>query len=293
MSGKPCGCVGKPKQDPDWRAESTEGHLLPQSWVVAAVCGHGLKTVPVTNCYNKIKKRDSGTKTALTVFVSLLTQAWFLRRIQVCPSEIWTARACQFRSCSYLVIFACEDSSVVHTMLALAFVHRHSQPMSASRRGGTGRGNAGASWECTAQVQSLRTKKQKKTLAGQPGLTTSKFLWGQTRCTQSYAGPTGSATRQLNRVYLIKLFHAFLLVKTQLSIFKHFVGEMISWISSVCIEVIWSKRFFKKTRVNSRWKSSYVRQFVRRTSKDIVSLCTDLNQSSVRWSPKEPLFFMT
>lgn len=78
MSGKPCGCVGKPKQDPDWRAESTEGHLLPQSWVVAAVCGHGLKTVPVTNSYNKIfKKETPETKTALTVFVSLLTQAGF------------------------------------------------------------------------------------------------------------------------------------------------------------------------------------------------------------------------
>lgn len=71
MSGKPCGCVGKPKQDPDWRAESTEGHLLPQSWVVAAVCGHGLKTVPVTNCYNKIKKKETPEQKLLWPYLFL------------------------------------------------------------------------------------------------------------------------------------------------------------------------------------------------------------------------------
>lgn len=43
MSGKPCSRAGKPKQDTDWRAESSEGHLLPQSRVAAAASA--LKTV--------------------------------------------------------------------------------------------------------------------------------------------------------------------------------------------------------------------------------------------------------
>lgn len=33
VSGKPCGRVGKPKQDTDRGVESSEGHLLPQSGV--------------------------------------------------------------------------------------------------------------------------------------------------------------------------------------------------------------------------------------------------------------------
>lgn len=181
----------------------------------------------------------------------------FLRRIQKCPSEIWTARACQFRSCSYLVVVACEDSSVVHTVLAVAFVHWRSQPMSASWRGGTGRGNAGASWECTAQVQSSR--KKTKTLGGsarshyQQVCLRSDEVHTKLRGSNRICNKATQPCLPDNVFWVIYAavfwsFQAFLLVKTQLSIFKHFASEVISWISSVCIEVIWSKRFFKKRK---------------------------------------------
>lgn len=87
MSGKPRGCVGKPKQDPDWRVESTEGHLLPQSWVAAAVCGQGLKTVPLTNCYSKTKKEKTLEQKLLWLSLFLCSLRPGLRRIQKCPGE--------------------------------------------------------------------------------------------------------------------------------------------------------------------------------------------------------------
>ncbi len=87
MSGKPRGCVGKPKQDPDWRAESTEGHLLPQSRVAAAVCGHGLKTVPFTNCYRKTKKEKTLEQKLLWLSLFLCSLRPGLRWIQKCPGE--------------------------------------------------------------------------------------------------------------------------------------------------------------------------------------------------------------
>lgn len=125
MSGKPRGCVGKPKQDPDWRAESTEGHLLPQSWVAAAVLWSRAEDGAVyrllqQNVKKKTKQnkteKDSGTKTASTVFVSLLTQARF------------TCGLCMWR-------LKCRT----HYALLLLFVHR-----------GAGRGLGGgkaSQWE--------------------------------------------------------------------------------------------------------------------------------------------------
>lgn len=81
MSGKPCGCVGKPKQDLDWRAKSTKGHLLPQSWVAVAVCGHGLKTVYKLLQQNKTKqktKKEKKKKEEKTLEQKLLSSSFIL-----------------------------------------------------------------------------------------------------------------------------------------------------------------------------------------------------------------------
>lgn len=50
--------------------------------------------------------KNSGTKTTLNVFVSLLTQAWFTLNSEV-NLDIQTAWACQFRSCCYLLCALC------------------------------------------------------------------------------------------------------------------------------------------------------------------------------------------
>lgn len=79
VSGEPRGRAGEPKQDPDRGAEITEGPLLPQGRVAAAVGGGGLQVAPVP------AQKDSRTKTASTVFVFLLTRA---RRVPVNPKKL-------------------------------------------------------------------------------------------------------------------------------------------------------------------------------------------------------------
>lgn len=103
MSGKPRGRVGKPKQDPDWRAESTEGHLLPQSRVVAAICGHGLKTEPFTNCYSKTKKEKTLEQKLLWLSLFLCSLRPGLCRIQKCPREFESLELASFA----LVLILC------------------------------------------------------------------------------------------------------------------------------------------------------------------------------------------
>lgn len=71
----------------------------------------------------KKKEKRLWNKNALTVFVSLLTQAWSTLRSEV-SRGIRTVRACQFCPCSYLVLFACEDSSVVHNYACCCFSAR-------------------------------------------------------------------------------------------------------------------------------------------------------------------------
>lgn len=235
MSGKPRGSVGKPKQDPDWRAESTEGHLLPQSRVAVAVCGHGLKTEPFTNCYSKTKTEKTGTKTALTIFVSLLTRAWFMPNSEVFQG-IRIAWACQFRSCSYLMLFACEDSSIVHTMLAVAFVHGQSQPMRASRRRGTGRGNTGASWRCTAQVQRLRKiigvsfRSHYQQVSLRSDEVHTKLRRSTTSCNKlTQLCLPDNVICVIYASVFGRFMHSFIQ-----NTLLHFVSEVISWISSTC-----------------------------------------------------------
>lgn len=159
MSGEPRGCFGKPKQDADRRAEGTEGHLLPQSRVAAAVCGRGPETAPFTNCYSKTRKtKDSGTKSALTV-VSPLTQAQFTPKSDV-PRGFQIARARQIRSRSYLVLFACKDSSVI-TLLAAA----GAKPPK--------KGNRKRIYRCFLKMFSSSTEIVKKNWQAQPGLPAS------------------------------------------------------------------------------------------------------------------------
>lgn len=164
MSGKPRGRVGKPKQDPDWRAESAEGHLLPQSRVAAAVCGHGPKDSAVYKLLQQNRKRKRlwnkncfdclcfsahsglvhaefrsvpGNSNSLSLPVSLL----FLS----CALCMWRLKCRTHYACC---CFLCTGGEA-------------SQWGPAWRRG-TGRGSTGASWKCTAQAQRLRKIKKKK-----------------------------------------------------------------------------------------------------------------------------------
>lgn len=139
------------------------------------------------------------------------------------------------------------------------------------------------------RVHEKNTHKKKNPLAGQSGLTTSKFLWGQTRCTQSYAGPTGSATRQLNRVYLIKSSGSFTLPFLVVSCIPP-CENTIKYLQTFCQ---WNDFLDFISLYRSEWTQDENPLIVRRPSKDTWSLCMDLNQCSARGSPKEPLFFKT
>lgn len=255
MSGKSCGSVGKPKQDPDWRAESTKRHLLPQSRVAAAVCGQELKTVPFTNCYSKTRlAKNSGTKTALNVFVSLLTQAWFTLNSEV-NLDIQTAWACQFRSCCYLLCALCMWRLKCRTHYACCcFCARQWEPAEEEEE----------EIQVLPENVPLKYRDYEKTLVGQPGLATSKFLWGQTRCTQCYSDPPAAATTQLSHVYLIChlchlrcrswLFPAFLYLKTQLrrNILKSILS--VKW-SPVFHQLVFSlySSWFDQKGFSSKW----------------------------------------
>lgn len=175
MSGKPRGCVGKPKQDPDWRAESTEGHLLPQSWVAAAVLWSRAGDGAV---YRLLQQNVKKTKQNKTKQKRLWNKNCFDRLCFSAHSGPVYSEAPRgysnssslpvFRSRSYLVVFACEDSSVVHTMLCCCFLCTGgrgggwggAKPANESQREeeGTGRGNTGASWKCVAPAQEIMTK---------------------------------------------------------------------------------------------------------------------------------------
>lgn len=147
MSGKPRGCVGKPKQDPDWRAESTEGHLLPQSWVAAAVLWSRAEDGAVYRLLqqNVKKKQQNKTKQKRLWNKNCFDRLCFSAHSGPVYSEASRGYSNSsslpvFRSRSYLVVFACEDSSVVHTMLCCCFL------CTGGRGGGWGGGKA-SQWE--------------------------------------------------------------------------------------------------------------------------------------------------
>lgn len=103
------------------------------------------------NNKTKQNRKDSGTKTASTVFVSLLTQARFtLKR----PGDIRTARACQFFALVLILWSLHVKTQVSYTLcFAVAFCAQGgggwggAKPANESQREeeGTGRGNTGAS----------------------------------------------------------------------------------------------------------------------------------------------------
>lgn len=121
-----------------------------------------------------------------------------LRWIQKCSGEYEQLELASFA----LVLILCSlhvKNQVSYTLcLLFAFVHGRSQPMRANWRRGTGRGI-----KVLPENVPLKYRDYEKAFAGQPGPATSKFLWGQMRCTQSYADPPPAATRQLNHVYLM------------------------------------------------------------------------------------------
>lgn len=126
-----------------------------------------------------------------------------LRWIQKCPGEF--KQLASFRSCSYLVLFACEDSSVVHTVLSCCFSARRWEPA-----------------EDEEQEEEIQVLPENVPLGstGQPVLATSKFLWGQAWCTQSYADPPPCCNERPcwndNHLRFCSWpFHAFLHAKTQ------------------------------------------------------------------------------
>lgn len=138
----------------------------------------------------KKNRIDSGTKTALTVFVSLLTQAWFTPNSRIHEASRGNSNSLSlpvllsFLSCALFCMLKTQVSPYALCLPLLLRVVR-SQPMRASWRRGTGRGNKGASWKCTAQGQRLWERKKKPSM-GQPGLaTSSKFVWGQMKCTKN------------------------------------------------------------------------------------------------------------
>lgn len=201
MSGKPRGCVGKPKQDPDWRAESTEGHLLPQSWVAAGVCGQELKTVPFTNCYSKTKKRKK----------RLWNKNCFDR---LCVSAHSGLVYAEFRSVPRnsnslslpvfsLVLILCSlhvKTQVSYTLcFAVCFCAR-AKPANQSQ---LKKRNRKGKYRCFLKMCRSSTEITKKPWRVQPGPVTSKSLWGQSRCTPSFADPPPAATRQLSHVCLM------------------------------------------------------------------------------------------
>lgn len=174
VSGEPRGCAGEPKQDPDRGAESTERPLLPQGRVAA-----GARWRWARDGSGSSTERDSRTKTALTVFVFLLTQAC---RVPVNPKTR--------SSRSYLVVFTCRDSSVLRTLPAVLCTER-SRPM---RRGG------GGSVGRTAPVQSRGIR---------PGLGSQQVP--QRSDAQTHAGPPAAAAWQRHRVYLTTSPGSFML----------------------------------------------------------------------------------
>lgn len=239
MSGKPCGCVGKPKQDLDWRAKSTKGHLLPQSWVAVAVCGHGLKTVYKLLQQNKTKqnkkpkkkkkerRKDSGTKTTFIVFYSLLTQAWFtpnFRSVVGKSNSLSLPVSLLFLSCALCMWrLKCRTHCVCCCCCARARLTNESQLMKRNRK---------RKYRCFLKMFRSFMAITKNPSRGQPGPATSMFLWGQTSC---YADP--SALRQGNSkcVYLIICYlcfcfwslHSFMrLKKKERRFIKHFVCKV-------------------------------------------------------------------
>lgn len=248
MSGKPRGCVGKPKQDPDWRAESTEGHLLPQSWVAAAVLWSRAEDGAVYRLLqqNVKKKQQNKTKQKRLWNKNCIDRLCFSAHSGPVYSEASRGYSNSsslpvFRSRSYLVVFACEDSSVVHTMLCCCFLCTGgrgggwggAKPANESQREeeGTGRGNTGASWKCVAPAQEIMTKTPPLGRSAGGSLTSKVSLRSDEVQREAPADPPPAATRQLNRVYLIaslrhvrrpvffflfRSFHAFLRAKTQL-----------------------------------------------------------------------------
>lgn len=242
MFGKPCGCVGKPKQDPDWRAESTEGHLLPQSWVVVAVCG--LNREAVTNCYNKIKKRERlRNKNCFDRLCFSAHSGLVLRRIRSVPVNFEQLEFASFAL--VLVVFACEDSSVLHTLCLLLLLCT----------------DKASQWEPAAEeeqeeemqvlpenvplkcrVHQKNNKKKKPRLLSQVSIPASfsEVRRGAHRATQVQQDlHQGNSTMFTWLSLLGHVSCGFRVVscippcETQLRFFKHFVTEVISWIGLV------------------------------------------------------------
>ena len=205
MSGKPRGCVGKPKQDPDWRAESTEGHLLPQSWVAAAVCGHGLKTAPLTDCYSKTKQNKKNTKQKRLWNKNCFDRLCFSAHSGLVYSEASRGYS-NSSSLPVLLLFLscglCMWRLKCRTHYALLLLYVHGDGF------GEGGGNA-SQWE-PAWSRGNRKRKYRcflkmcrssaEIMTNKPGQVsrvslTSKFLWGQTRCTQSSRRSTTSCNQ--------------------------------------------------------------------------------------------------
>lgn len=145
MSGKPRGCVGKPKQDPDWRAESTEGHLLPQSWVAAAVLWSRAGDGAVYRLLQQNVKKTKQNKTEKTLEQKLLRPSLFLCSLR--PGLLWSVPGIfeQLELASFSLSFLSCGLCMwrlkcrTHYALLLLFVHR-----------GAGRGLGGgkaSQWE--------------------------------------------------------------------------------------------------------------------------------------------------
>lgn len=202
MSGKPRGCVGKPKQDPDWRAESTEGHLLPQSWVAAAVRGHRLKTVPFTNCYSK-----TTTTKEKTLEQKLLWPSLFLcslrpgvRWIQKCPGNSNSSSlpvSLLFLSCALCMWrLKCCTHYACCCCCAWAKPANESQLKKRNRK---------RKYRCFLKMHRSSTEITKKNLGGSAR---SRYQQVSLRSDEvhkkkAYVDPPPAATRQLNPVYLI------------------------------------------------------------------------------------------
>lgn len=255
MSGKPCGRAGKPKQDPDRGAEGAEGHLLPQSWVVAAVRSHGLKTAPFTNCYSKNKKEKTLEQKVLWLSLChLLTQAWFTPNSEASQGS-GQLELFQFCSCSYLVLFACEDLNVVHTMLAVAVVHR-AKPANDSQ---LKKRNRKRNYRCFLNMHHSNTEITKKKILGrsaralhqQVSMRSGEVHEKLRRSTSSFNQETPMCLPE----HVICVINASVLViscipscKITLSrnLSRHFVSDVISWKSSplpLCILELITKVF--------------------------------------------------
>lgn len=208
---------------------------------------------------NKKKERDSGTKTALTVFVSLLTQAWFCAEFRSVPVNYEQLELASFAL--VLVVFACEDSSVLHTLCLLLLLC-------------TGKASQ---WEPAAEEEqeeemqvlpenvplksSPKKTKKKPRLVSQVSIPASfsEVRHGAHRATQVQQDlHQGNSTMFTWLSLLGHVSCGFCVVscipscETQLSFFKHFVTQVISWIDLV------EKLFQENTNeLKSSWKSSF------------------------------------